>query len=124
MSARGWNEACRHCRNGSTRFISWWSGWAPADAIALTPELYAVKKRSNRDAGQRTLRGCTVSKDIGQYNTCPHLCEYCYANAGKAIAVASLPELVYTGITRAKENLLVINIGYQQYHDFFEKAAR
>ena len=61
----------------------------PADAIALTPELYAVKKRSNRDAGQRTLCGCTVSKDIGQYNTCPHLCEYCYANAGKAIAVAN-----------------------------------
>lgn len=96
----------------------------PADAIVLTPELYAVKKRSNRDAGQRALCGCTVSKDIGQYNTCPHLCEYCYANASKAIAVASLPELVYTGITRAKENLPVINIGSQQYHDFFEAAAR
>lgn len=39
-------------------------------------------------------------------------------------ATASLPQLVYTGITRAKENLLVINIGSQQYHDFFEAAAR
>lgn len=61
----------------------------PADAIVLTPQLYAVKKRSNRDAGQRSLCGCTVSKDIGQYNTCPHLCEYCYANTSKATAVAN-----------------------------------
>ena len=28
-----------------------------------------------------------VSKDIGEYNTCPHLCEYCYANASKELAV-------------------------------------
>jgi DNA repair photolyase len=28
-----------------------------------------------------------VSKDIGEYNTCPHLCEYCYANASKELAI-------------------------------------
>ncbi|MBD5238840.1 MAG: UvrD-helicase domain-containing protein [Bacteroidales bacterium] len=33
--------------------------------------------------------------------------------------VVTSPELVYTGITRAKENLLVINIGNNQYHNFF-----
>ena len=32
------------------------------------------------------------------------------------------PQLVYTGITRAKENLLVINVECQQYHRFFETA--
>ena len=26
------------------------------------------------------------STDIGQYNTCAHLCEYCYANASKESA--------------------------------------
>lgn len=31
--------------------------------------------------------GCMVSKDIGEYNTCPHLCEYCYANASKEVAL-------------------------------------
>ena len=33
--------------------------------------------------------------------------------------VVTSPELVYTGITRAKENLLVINIGNNKYHEFF-----
>jgi hypothetical protein len=33
-----------------------------------------------KDPGQRPSCGCIVSKDIGQYSTCPHLCAYCYAN--------------------------------------------
>lgn len=61
----------------------------PSGAIMLTPELYAVKKKNNKDNGQRQFCGCIVSKDIGQYNTCPHLCEYCYANTSKAVAVAN-----------------------------------
>ena len=29
------------------------------------------------------------SKDIGQYYTCPHLCEYCYANTSKEVTLAN-----------------------------------
>jgi hypothetical protein len=36
--------------------------------------------RRLRDPGQRNTCHCIVSKDIGQYSTCPHLCAYCYAN--------------------------------------------
>lgn len=34
--------------------------------------------------------------------------------------IISSPELVYTGITRAKENLVVINLGQNKYHQFFK----
>lgn len=61
----------------------------PDGAIMLTPDIYAVKHKNNKDKGQRQFCGCIVSKDIGEYNTCPHLCEYCYANASKESALAN-----------------------------------
>lgn len=59
----------------------------PEDAILLDNGQYAIIKKSNKDKGQRLFCGCTKSKDIGEYNTCPHLCEYCYANTSKELAL-------------------------------------
>jgi hypothetical protein len=59
----------------------------PEDAIGLSDGRYAMIKKDNRDKGQRIACGCMKSKDIGEYNTCPHLCEYCYANSSKDMAV-------------------------------------
>lgn len=61
----------------------------PSSAIPLGNFRYAVKTKVNKDKGQRQFCGCIISKDIGEYNTCPHRCEYCYANANKEIAVAN-----------------------------------
>ncbi|MCR4665327.1 MAG: DUF1848 domain-containing protein [Paludibacteraceae bacterium] len=58
----------------------------PQDAIVLPNGTYATHG-NNQDKGQRQFCGCINSKDIGEYNTCPHLCEYCYANASKEMAL-------------------------------------
>lgn len=52
------------------------------DFLGYEPDLFAVSSRPYlKDKGQRQECGCIVSKDIGMYNTCHHLCTYCYANA-------------------------------------------
>lgn len=61
----------------------------PDNAVRISDTLYGLKRKDNKDKGQRQFCGCIASKDIGQYNTCPHLCEYCYANASKDAALAN-----------------------------------
>lgn len=63
----------------------------PEDAIILSNGTYATRG-DNSDKGQREFCGCMRSKDIGEYNTCIHLCEYCYANTSKQAAVSNFKQ--------------------------------
>lgn len=58
----------------------------PEGAILL-PQNHFFISTHRKDPGQRQFCECMASKDIGEYNTCPHLCEYCYANATKQLAI-------------------------------------
>lgn len=53
-------------------------------AVTGGPGLFGIRPskpaKSSSDAGQRECCRCIPSRSIGAYNTCPHLCVYCYAN--------------------------------------------
>jgi len=52
--------------------------------------------------------GCTESVDIGTYDTCPHGCVYCYANANKAVARRAFeshdPDSAFLGVGRSQSD--------------------
>ena len=60
--------------------------FTPEEDILTLPNGSRVIKGNNKDTGQRDFCGCMKSKDIGQYDTCIHGCEYCYANTSKQSA--------------------------------------
>lgn len=60
----------------------------PPGGIAL-PGNHYFESVHRKDNGQRELCGCMMAKDIGEYNTCPHLCEYCYANSSHTAALTN-----------------------------------
>jgi hypothetical protein len=52
------------------------------DFLGFRPALFGPSSSRTclKDRGQRRAWSCIVSKDIGMYGTCTHLCAYCYAN--------------------------------------------
>ncbi|MDE6224347.1 MAG: DUF1848 domain-containing protein, partial [Alphaproteobacteria bacterium] len=38
----------------------------------------------------RVICNCLLGQDIGAYNTCGHLCKYCYANMDKQVVLSNM----------------------------------
>ena len=56
--------------------------------LAMPPgaDIASTMQEYPRDLGQRAVCLCVPCKDVGQYDTCPHGCVYCYANTSHAAA--------------------------------------
>ena len=52
----------------------------------------AIKKelKPQRKSNLRQQCDCLMGNDIGVYNTCGHLCKYCYANANKKLVIDNM----------------------------------
>lgn len=64
-------------------------GGAESNNFTNLPHAEAAASYYKKDKGQRPQCGCMVSKDIGEYDTCPHGCVYCYANSSRQKAEAN-----------------------------------
>lgn len=69
----------------------------PDSAIRLPNGKYFMSVHK-KDKGQREFCDCMAAKDIGEYNTCPHQCEYCYANTNKNTAMANYHHALTSGL--------------------------
>jgi hypothetical protein len=81
---------------------------------AIIQRLFSPGGFEYKDKPTRKECGCTESYDIGAYDTCPHGCVYCYANANKATAERTFrshdPDSAFLGYSKAQSDAWIAEL--------------
>jgi len=81
---------------------------------AIIQQLFSPGGFEYKDRPTRKECGCTESYDIGAYDTCPHGCVYCYANANKPTAERAFqshdPSSAFLGYGKAQSDAWVAEL--------------
>lgn len=81
---------------------------------AIIEQLFFPQGFEYQEKPTRRECGCTESIDIGTYDTCPHGCLYCYANANKAVARAAFarhePKSAFLGFSKSQSDPWIAEI--------------
>ena len=80
----------------------------------IIEQLFFPQGFQSKEKPTRKECGCTESIDIGTYDTCPHGCLYCYANADKATARRAFenhdPDSAFLGFSKAQSDAWVAEL--------------
>jgi len=78
------------------------------ESLFFPQGLQYVQKATRKECG------CTESTDIGAYDTCPHGCIYCYANANKQTAYATAarhdPDSAFLALAKSQSDKYLAEI--------------
>ncbi len=84
----------------------------------IIEQLFFPQGFAHREKPTRKECGCTESIDIGTYDTCPHGCLYCYANANKAVAGAAFrrhdPASAFLGFGKPESDLWLAELRHSE----------